>query len=45
MDPKKVSVSVRDQEIHISDHDLKLCTPFKVYLVIKTRLFRKKTYL
>ena len=38
MNLKKVNVKVRDQEIHISDHDLKLNTPFKVNSVIKNRL-------
>ena len=30
MDPSEVNVSLTDQEINISDHSLKLQTPFKV---------------
>ena len=30
MEPSKVNVSLKDQEVNISDSDLKLATPFKV---------------
>ena len=30
MESSKVNVSLKDQEVNISDNDLKLATPFKV---------------